>query len=111
MQHGLSDLIVPFLDIGKEGELQGQIKSIVRDLEIVHRITVDQRDMFERFEKALGTLSRPLGHVDMERMHVEITGNIENLENMLKSAADISASVSVHAAGGGTLSDSASTVR
>ncbi|KUI58053.1 hypothetical protein VP1G_05392 [Cytospora mali] len=90
---GLSDLIVPFLDIGKEGELQGQIKSIVRDLDIMLRISIEQKDMLERFEKAVGNISRSINPVDMEPIYAELKANIENLEDMQKSAGDISASL------------------
>lgn len=90
----MSDLIVPFLDIGKEGELQGQIKSIVRDLEVMLRITLEQKEILDKFEKAMEHISCRMPPVGIESMHVELKSNIENLEDMLKSAGDISGSVS-----------------
>lgn len=93
VKHGLSDLIVPFLDIGKEGELQGQIKSIVRDLEIMLGITNVQRESLDKLEKAMAHISRQNALVDVESMHGEAKSNVEELEDMLKSAGDISASV------------------
>lgn len=93
VDNGLSDLIVPFLDIGKEGELQGQIKSINRDLEIMHRITNEQKDVVEKLEKAIQHLAR--GTVpDVEPLLIEIRNNVESIEDMRRSADDISGSVS-----------------
>lgn len=90
----MSDLIVPFLDIGKEGELQGQIKSVVRDLDIMLRITMDQKDIFEKYEKAVAHMAQSFSPIDMDPMHAETKSNIDVLEDMRKSAGDISASVS-----------------
>lgn len=97
VDNGLSDLIVPFLDIGKEGELQGQIKSVVRDLEIMLRITTEQMDVIEKFEKTMGQLGQGTGNKtapDVEPLHDEIQSSIEDLEDMRRSTNDISASVS-----------------
>lgn len=94
VDNGLSDLIVPFLDIGKEGELQGQIKSINRDLEIMHRITTEQKDVVEKFEKAIQHLARGKFAPDVEPLLIEIHNNFENIEDMRRSADDISGSVS-----------------
>lgn len=85
---------MPFLDIGKEGELKGQIKSVIRDLEIMIRITIDQKDTLMRFERALGHVFGPSCPVDLDALHVEVKGNMEDLEDMRKSAGDISTSVS-----------------
>lgn len=93
VDNGLSDLIVPFLDIGKEGELQGQIKSINRDLEIMHRITTEQKEVAERFEKTLQHLARGKSVPDVEPLLMEIHSNIEDIEDMRRSADDISGSV------------------
>lgn len=94
VDNGLSDLIVPFLDIGKEGELQGQIKSINRDLEIMHRITSEQKEVAERFEKTIQHLTRGKLAPDVEPLLMEIHSNIEDIEDMRRSADDISGSVS-----------------
>lgn len=93
VDNGLSDLIVPFLDIGKEGELQGQIKSINRDLEIMHRITTEQKEVVERFEKTIQHLARGNPIPDVEPLLMEILSNIEDIEDMRRSADDISGSV------------------
>lgn len=94
IDNGLSDLIVPFLDIGKEGELQGQLKSIVRDLEIMLRIQTEQREVVEKFEKTIPQIARGGKKPDLEPLLMEIQSNIEDLEDMRRSADDISASVS-----------------
>lgn len=94
VDNGLSDLIVPFLDIGKEGELQGQIKSINRDLEIMHRITTEQKDVVEKFEKSIQHLAHGKFTPDVEPLLNEIHSNFENIEDMRRSADDISGSVS-----------------
>lgn len=85
---------MPFLDIGKEGELQGQIKSINRDLEIMHRITTEQKEVAERFEKTMQHLARGNFIPDVEPLLMEIHSNIEDIEDMRRSADDISGSVS-----------------
>ncbi|PSR80342.1 hypothetical protein BD289DRAFT_440919 [Coniella lustricola] len=93
VDNGLSDLIVPFLDIGKEGELQGQIKSIVRDLEIMLRITVEQKEVVERFVKSIVQMAGGQTSPDVEPLIMEMQANIEDLEDMRRSADDISASL------------------
>lgn len=93
IDNGLSDLIVPFLDIGKEGELQGQIKSVIRDLEIMIMLTTDQRDIAKRFAKALGSIAGVPHPADIEPIHAEIKNTMVDLEAMRKSAGDISTSV------------------
>lgn len=93
IDNGLSDLIVPFLDIGKEGELQGQIKSVVRDLEIMLRITTEQQEVVEKFDKIMTHRSRRKPSPDLEPLLMEIHSNIEDLEDMRRSADDITASV------------------
>lgn len=60
----------------------------------MHRITTDQRDILDKFEKAMGQIARYIAPVEVDSMHAEVKSNIENLEDMLKSAGDISASVS-----------------
>lgn len=102
VDNGLSDLIVPFLDIGKEGELQGQIKSVVRDLEIMLRITTEQKEVVEKFEKTMQQLvgnktpaSITTTMPDAEFLLDEIQSSIDDLEEMRRSADDISASVSL----------------
>lgn len=102
VDNGLSDLIVPFLDIGKEGELQGQIKSVVRDLEIMLQITTEQMEVVEKFEKTMQQLviargsrsDQTLTVPDAELLLDEIQSSIDDLDNMRRSADDISASVS-----------------
>lgn len=94
IDNGLSDLIVPFLDISKEGELQGQIKSIVRDLEIMLRITIEQKEVVERFVKTILRLAGGRSNPDVEPLILEMQSNIEDLEDMRRSTDDISASVS-----------------
>lgn len=96
VDNGLSDLIVPFLDIGKEGELQGQIKSINRDLEIMHRITAEQKEVVEKLEKAIQHLARGKFTPDVEPLLMEIHSNVEDIEDMRRSTDDISGSVSTH---------------
>lgn len=98
IDNGLSDLIVPFLDIGKEGELQGQLKSIVRDLEIMLRITTEQKEVVEKFEKTIPQIARSGKSADVEPLLMEIQSNIEDLEDMRRSADDISSSVSLPSA-------------
>lgn len=86
---------MPFLDIGKEGELQGQIKSVVRDLEIMLRSTTEQKEVIEKFEKAMAHMSRGASQPpDFEPLLMEVQSNIEDLEDMHRSADDITASVS-----------------
>ncbi|KAJ4419796.1 hypothetical protein N0V82_004731 [Gnomoniopsis sp. IMI 355080] len=99
VDNGLSDLIVPFLDIGKEGELQGQIKSINRDLEIMHRITTEQKDVVEKFEKTMQHSTWRKFTPDVEPLLMEIHSNIEDIEDMRRSADDISGSVSQNLSG------------
>lgn len=108
VDNGLSDLLVPFLDIGKEGELQGQIKSVVRDLEIMLRITTEQKEVVEKFEKTMQQLvaiaqgnnnktttnNNYITMPDSELLLDEIQSSIDDLEEMRRSADDISASVS-----------------
>lgn len=89
----MSDLIVPFLDIGKEGELQGQIKSVIRDLEVMLRINFGQKEILEKFESTLEQISRHIPAVNVDPLHAEIKSSIDNLEDMRKSAGDISSSV------------------
>lgn len=92
---------MPFLDIGKEGELQGQIKSVVRDLEIMLRITTEQKEVVEKFEKTMQQLvgnKTPASNStmpDAEFLLDEIQSSIDDLEEMRRSADDISASVSL----------------
>lgn len=90
----MSDLIVPFLDIGKEGELQGQIKSVVRDLEIVLHITLEQLEVFQKFERSMLQFSCGKVTVDMEPLLSEAENCIQDLKDMRRTADGISASVS-----------------
>lgn len=86
---------MPFLDIGKEGELQGQMKSVVRDLEVMLRFTMEQKEVIEKFEKTMQHLARGKATPDVEPLLMEIHSNVEDLEDMRRSADDITASVSV----------------
>lgn len=85
---------MPFLDIGKEGELQGQIKSVIRDLEIMMRCSTEQKEVIEKFEKAMAHMSRGAPQPDFEPLLMEVQSNIEDLEDMRRSADDMTASVS-----------------
>lgn len=87
---------MPFLDIGKEGELQGQIKSIVRDLETMLRTQLEQREVVEKMEKMMVQLAGGRATPDVDPLLMEIGGNIEDLTDMRRSANDISASVCPH---------------
>lgn len=93
MDNGLSDLIVPFLDIGKEGELQGQIKSVVRDLQIMLHITKQQLEVSQKFEKCMLRFSRGKATANMEPLLTEFGNCIQDLEDMSRTADGISASV------------------
>ncbi|KAJ0107246.1 hypothetical protein J7T55_007616 [Diaporthe amygdali] len=93
VDNGLSDLIVPFLDIGKEGELQGQIKSVVRDLEIVLHITLEQLEVYQKFERSMLQFSRGKATVNMEPLLSEVENCIQDLEDMRRTADGISASL------------------
>lgn len=86
---------MPFLDIGKEGELQGQMKSVVRDLEVMLRFTMEQKEVVEKFEKTMQHLTWGKATPDVEPLMMEIQSNVEDLEDMRRSADDITASVSV----------------
>lgn len=74
--------------------MQGQIKSINRDLEIMHRITTEQKEVVERFERTMQHLARGKSTPDVEPLLMEIHSNIEDIEDMRRSADDISGSVS-----------------
>lgn len=93
VDNGLSDLIVPFLDIGKEGELQGQIKSVVRDLQIMLHITKQQLEVSQKFEKCMLQFSRGKKPVNMEPLLTEFGNCIQDLEDMSRTADGISTSV------------------
>lgn len=93
VDNGLSDLIVPFLDIGKEGELQGQIKSVVRDLQIMLHITKQQLEVFQKFESCMQQFSRGKDIVKMDPLLAEIRNCIQDLEDMDRTADGISTSV------------------
>lgn len=85
---------MPFLDIGKEGELQGQIKSVVRDLEIMLRVSTEQQEVVEKFEKIMAQISSSKPGTDFEPILMEIHSNMEDLDDMRRSADDITNSVS-----------------
>lgn len=89
----MSDLIVPFLDIGKEGELQGQIKSVVRDLQIMLHITKEQLEVFQKFDRCLQQFSRGKTSVNMEPLLTEVQNCIQDLDDMGRTAEGISTSV------------------
>lgn len=84
---------MPFLDIGKEGELQGQIKSVVRDLQIMLHITKQQLEVSQKFERSVLQLSRGKTTVNMEPLLLELENCIQDLEDMCRSADGISTSV------------------
>lgn len=89
---------MPFLDIGKEGELQGQIRSVVRDLQIMLHITKGQLEVFQKFEKCMLQFSRGKITVNMEPLLTEVQNCIQDLEDMARSADGISTSVCAHPA-------------
>lgn len=93
VDNGLSDLIVPFLDIGKEGELQGQIKSVLRDLQIMLHITKEQLEVFQKFEKCIQQFSGGKSTAGMEPLLAELRNCIQDLEDMGRTADGISTSV------------------
>lgn len=59
------------------------------------RITLEQRDILDKLEKAMGHMSRCMAPVRIGSMQMELKNNIENLETKLKSAGDISGNVSL----------------
>lgn len=87
---------MPFLDIGKEGELQGQIKSVVRDLQIMLHITKEQLEVLQKFERCMLQFSRGKSTVNMEPLLTEIQNCIQDLEDMGRTADGISTSVSAN---------------
>lgn len=60
----------------------------------MHRITTEQKEVAERFEKTLQHLARGKSVPDVEPLLMEIHSNIEDIEDMRRSADDISGSVS-----------------
>lgn len=58
------------------------------------RITTEQKEVIEKFEKMMMHLSRGKATPDVEPLLLENHSNIEDLEDMRRSADDISASVS-----------------
>ncbi|KAG6362737.1 hypothetical protein INS49_007830 [Diaporthe citri] len=93
VDNGLSDLIVPFLDIGKEGELQGQIKSVVRDLQIMLHITKGQLEVLQKFERCMLQISRRKSTVNTEPLLTDVQNCIQDLEDMARTAEGISTSL------------------
>ncbi|CAN8099884.1 unnamed protein product [Discula destructiva] len=59
----------------------------------MHRITIEEKEVVEKFEKSL----EHLGHInctsDVEPLLMEIHSNIEDIEDMRRSADDISGSL------------------
>ena len=86
---------MPFLDIGKEGELQGQIKSVLRDLQIMLHITKEQLEVFQKFDRCMQQFSRGKITANMEPLLAELRNCIQDLEDMGRSADGISTSVGV----------------
>lgn len=84
---------MPFLDIGKEGELQGQIKSVVRDLQIMLHITKQQLEVSQKFERCMLQFSRGKKTVHTEPLLKELENCIQELGDMGRSADGISTSV------------------
>lgn len=84
---------MPFLDIGKEGELQGQIRSVVRDLQIMLHITKGQLEVLQKFEKCILQFSRGKTAVNVEPLLTEVQNCIQDLEDMGRTAEGISTSV------------------
>lgn len=89
---------MPFLDIGKEGELQGQIRSVVRDLQIMLHITKGQLEVLQKFERSILQFSRGKTTVNVEPLLTEVQNCIQDLEDMGRTAEGISTSVGAHPA-------------
>lgn len=58
------------------------------------RITTEQKEVIEKFEKTMQHLARDKTTPDAELLLDEIQSSIDDLEEMRRSADDISASVS-----------------
>jgi hypothetical protein len=84
---------VPFLDVGKEGELQGQIKSVLRDLQILLHITKEQLGVFQKFEKCMEKFPQGKMAAKMVPLLAELRNCIQDLEDMGRTADGISTSV------------------
>lgn len=61
----------------------------------MHRITTEQKEVAERFEKTIQHLARGKAVPDVEPLLMEIHSNIEDIVDMRRSADDISGSVSL----------------
>lgn len=57
----LSDLVIPLLNINKEGKLQREIKDIIDELDIMIYISTQQRDVIRKFKKEVTHLMDPHG--------------------------------------------------
>lgn len=84
---------MPFLDIGKEGELQGQIKSVLRDLQIMLHITKEQLEVLQKFERCIQHFPRGKAAGNLESLLTEVQNSMQDLEDMGRTADGISTSV------------------
>lgn len=57
----LSDYVIPFLNINKEGQLQREIKDIIDELDIMIYISTQQRDVIKKFKKEVMHILDPSG--------------------------------------------------
>lgn len=57
----LSDLVIPLLNINKEGKLQREIKDIIDELDIMIYISTQQRDVTKNFKKEVTHILDPQG--------------------------------------------------
>lgn len=57
----LSDLVIPLLNINKEGKLQREIKDIIDELDIMIYISTQQRDVMKNFKKEVTHILDPHG--------------------------------------------------
>ncbi|KAI3393589.1 hypothetical protein diail_3893, partial [Diaporthe ilicicola] len=61
LRSNLSDLVIPLLNIKKEGQLQREIKDIIDELDIMIYISTQQRDVIKKFKKEVTHILDPSG--------------------------------------------------
>lgn len=120
----LSDFIIPFLNIDKEGQLQSEIKNIIDELDIMSHIGIQQKDVIKKFKSQVTQIldpdatwqnklaSAPISYSDddsLQKRHDdyswfvdradELLGDVEDqigkFEGLRRSAESISTSVSL----------------
>lgn len=57
----LSDFIIPFLNINKEGQLQREIRDIIDELDIMSHITSQQIDIIKQLKRRVSHILDPAG--------------------------------------------------